>query len=159
MRTTDLCDEYSKELQIAEPIFTSFGGRSRFFGPIATVMVREDNVRVIEALETIPEGSVLVVDGGGSKACALLGDRLAGIAVKRKLAGIIVYGCIRDTPEIARMDIGVLALAPMPKKSKKEGTGQRNVSVTFAGVTWTPGHWAYVDEDGIVVAKGELQLK
>ncbi|SFS77939.1 regulator of ribonuclease activity A [Marininema halotolerans] len=101
---------------------------------------------------------MLVIDGEGSKACALIGDRLAGIAVSRKLAGLIVHGCVRDTADIATMDMGVLALAPMPKKSGKEGTGERNIPVSFAGVTWTPGHYAYVDEDGIVVSQKPLQL-
>ncbi|SDX38415.1 regulator of ribonuclease activity A [Marininema mesophilum] len=158
LRTTDLCDQYSEELQIAEPLFTYFGGKSLFSGPIATVKVKEDNVLVVEALETVPEGSILVVDGEGSMACALLGDRLAGIAVTRGLSGIIVHGCVRDTADLATMNVGILALAPMPKKSRKEGKGERDVPVTFAGVTWTPGHWAYIDEDGIVVSERPLQL-
>ena len=42
-KTTDLCDEYSDILQVAEPLFADFGGITAFFGPIATVKTFEDN--------------------------------------------------------------------------------------------------------------------
>lgn len=158
MKTADLCDQYHQELQICEPILTSFGGKRQFSGPITTVKVFEDNVLVREALETVPEGSVLVVDGGGSKKCALMGDRLGDIAVSRGLAGVIINGCVRDSAELGEMEVGVLALAPMPLKSKKEGKGERDVTLEFGGVKWEPGHYAYVDEDGIVISPKKLTL-
>lgn len=158
MKTADLCDSYHRELRICEPILTSFGGRRRFSGPITTVKVLEDNVLVRNALESVPEGSVLVVDGGGSKKCALMGDRLGEIAVSRNLSGVIINGCIRDSAELAKMDLGVLALAAMPLKSKKEGKGEQNVTVEFGGVHWEPGHYVYADEDGIVISPRKLAL-
>lgn len=157
-RTTDMCDIYPDQLQVAEPILNSYGGRRRFCGPVATVRVFEDNTLVREALETLPAGTVLVVDGGGSRRCALLGDRLAAIAVQRGLAGVIVNGCVRDTAELAEMGLGVLALAACPRKSKKEGRGERGVPVQFAGITWTPGAYVYVDEDGVVLAACALPM-
>lgn len=90
-KTTDLCDDYSDELQISDIAFRSFGKKTRFSGKIETVSVYEDNVLLVEALESVQEGSVIVVDGGGSNRCALLGDRLAGIAQLRKLSGVINY--------------------------------------------------------------------
>lgn len=89
--------------------FLNFGKKKRFNGPIHTVKVFEDNVLVKEALQTVPSGAVLVVDGGGSNRCALMGDRLATIAVERNLAGVIINGCIRDSAEINEMDLGVRA--------------------------------------------------
>ena len=67
IKTADVCDDFSNELQVCSTEFKSYGKNKRFSGPIATVKVFEDNVLVKEALQTIPEGSVLVVDGGGSK--------------------------------------------------------------------------------------------
>ncbi|SDC24756.1 regulator of ribonuclease activity A [Melghirimyces thermohalophilus] len=158
MKTADVCDQYHEELQICEPMFRSFGGKQQFSGPIATVKVFKDNVLVREALETVPEGSVLVVDGGGSKQCALMGDRLGEIAVSRGLAGVIINGCVRDSAELSQMEIGVMALAPMPLKSRKEGKGDRDIPVTFGGVNWEPGHYVYADEDGIVVSPRSLEF-
>ena len=97
IKTADLCDEFAQEIQVCAVEFKSYGKNKRFSGPIATVKVFEDNVFVKEALQQIPEGSVLVVDGGGSKRCALMGGNLGEIAETRKLAGVIIYGCVRDT--------------------------------------------------------------
>jgi regulator of ribonuclease activity A len=127
-----------------------------FDGPISTVRVHEDNVLVREALEDLAPGSVLVVDGGGSKRCALLGDKLPSIAASRGLAGIIMNGCVRDSRELAGIEVGVLALATSPLRSRKQGKGQRDVPVRFGGLTWAPGQYAYADEDGVVVANGML---
>ncbi|MGO4887967.1 ribonuclease E activity regulator RraA [Anaerobacillus sp. MEB173] len=154
--TADLCDEFTNQVKVAEPIFYSYGGKKKFSGPIATVKVYEDNVLVKKALETIPEGTVLVVDGGGSRKCALLGDNLAAIGQKRGLAGVIIYGCIRDSAEIAEMEIGVLAVGTNPFKSIKQGKGHENISIQFAGIDWVPGHFVYADEDGILISEQNL---
>ena len=107
-------------------------------------------------LETDGNQKVLVVDGGGSLKCALLGDILAGLAISNRWSGIILYGCIRDAKEIAAMPVGVKALNTSPRKSGKKGDGKRDVPVEFAGVTIHPGNYVYADLDGILVAKQDL---
>ena len=132
------------------------GGAPAFGGPIATVQVLEDNVLVRQALEEPGQGRVLVIDGGGSLRCALLGDMLATLARDNGWAGVIVNGCVRDSQAIAGLAIGVMALATHPRKSEKLGQGARDVPVTFAGVTFGPGEMVYADRDGIVVATRPL---
>ena len=95
---------------------------------------------------------VLVVDGGGSTRCALLGDMLAEKAVKNGWNGIVVYGLIRDSVDIGQMDIGVKALGTLPLKSVKRGVGLRNEVVRFYDVTFKPGDYLYSDEDGMIVS-------
>ncbi|MFJ5770461.1 ribonuclease E activity regulator RraA [Psychrobacillus sp. NPDC093180] len=155
-KTTDLCDDHSDSLQICDIEFRSFGRETRFSGKIETVNVFEDNVLVVEALENVEEGSVVVVDGHGSKRCALLGDRLAGIAESRKLAGIIINGYVRDSAELAKMNVGILALGTYPLKSKKAGKGERNGTLYFGGIEWKPGEYVYTDEDGVIVSEQAL---
>jgi regulator of ribonuclease activity A len=156
--TTDLCDAYGEQVSVAAPLFRDYGGQHAFSGPIATVKVHEDNVLVRQVLEEPGVGRVLVVDGGGSLRCALVGDNLAALALGNGWAGIIVYGCIRDARQIAAIALGVKALNTHPRKSIKIGAGQRDVAVTFAGVQFVPGHYVYADEDGIVVADQPLTL-
>lgn len=156
-KTTDLCDEFSDRLRIASPIFQDYGGKRLFNGPVSTVKVFEDNSLVRAALEEPGEGRVLVVDGGGSLRCALMGDQLALLGQQNGWAGIVVYGCIRDSADIAQLAIGVKALNTHPLKSVKRGIGERDVPVTFAGVTIRPGEYLYADEDGIVVAETALR--
>jgi hypothetical protein len=74
---------------------------------------------------------VLVIDGGGSLRCALVGDQLAALGVKNGWAGIVVYGCIRDSRAIGEMDIGVLALDTHPLKSIKKNVGEADIAVSF----------------------------
>ncbi|WP_435099984.1 ribonuclease E activity regulator RraA [Arhodomonas sp. AD133] len=154
--TTDLSDAYGDGLRILAPMFLDYGGRRSFSGPVVTVKVFEDNTRVREALSETGDGRVLVVDGGGSLRCALLGDNLAAMARDNGWSGIVVYGCIRDSGEIRELDIGVKALNVHPRRSEKRGEGERDVAVTFAGVTVRPGEWLYADEDGVVVAREAL---
>ncbi len=149
--TADLYDAHENEVQVVLPGFVNFGGRKRFAGPITTLKLFEDNALVRGALEQPGGGRVLVVDGDGSLRCALVGDKLGELGRDNGWAGVIVYGCIRDSVELGRMDFGVQALGTNPRKSVKRGDGQRDIPVTFHGVTFQPGAWAYADEDGILV--------
>ena len=53
-QTADLCDRFAAELQIGEPVFRDYGGRSRFAGPIATIKCFEDNSRVRDLVAEPP---------------------------------------------------------------------------------------------------------
>jgi len=155
-QTADLCDEYTESLQICEPGFSHFGGRARFFGQISTIKCFEDNSLVRDAVGEPGEGRVLVVDAGGSLRCAMLGDLLAAKAAANGWSGILMNGLIRDSVEIAQMDLGVMALGTYPLKSVKRGLGERDVVVRFAGVNFVPGEYLYADEDGIVCSASAL---
>ena len=154
--TPDLCDRYGDRLQVAEPLFRDFGGRHAFAGEIETVQVLEDNALVRRILEGEGRGRVLVVDGQGSRRCALIGGRLAALAAANGWAGLVVNGCVRDIAEIADAAVGVKALAPCPRPPAKRGTGARGVTVAFAGISFTPGHRIWGDLDGLVVAETVL---
>jgi len=154
--TADICDVHPDAVKVAEPIFRSYGGVTDFFGPIETIKTFEDNSLVRATLETPGEGRVLVVDGGGSLRCALLGDQLAALAVKNGWIGILIFGCVRDSVALAQSAVGIYALNTHPRKSKKQGLGDRNVTVSFAGIDFLPGHFLYADNDGILVADHKL---
>lgn len=160
-QTADLLDQHDEaaragRVRVVEPMFKRYGGRQRFHGPISTLKLFEDNSLVRKALEAVGNGRVLVIDGGGSKRCALVGDQLAQLGVKNGWAGIVVFGCIRDSVAVARLDIGVRALDTHPLKSIKKGVGEVDIPVTFGGVSFAPGEQLYADEDGIVVSPTPL---
>jgi regulator of ribonuclease activity A len=155
--TADLCDRFGDGVSVAEPVFRDFGGRARFAGTIETVRVFEDNAVVRQVLEGPGNGRVLVVDGCGSRRCALVGGRLARLAATNGWSGIVVHGCVRDVSEIAAAGLGVKALAACPRPPARTGAGERGVPVAFAGVTFTPGHSVWGDEDGLVVGAPGLQ--
>ncbi|MEQ9518601.1 MAG: ribonuclease E activity regulator RraA [Parvibaculum sp.] len=154
--TTDLSDAHDGIVRHADPIFHDYGGRAAFHGPITTLRLFEDNALVRAAVEGPGAGRVLVVDGGGSKRCALFGGNLAQLAAKNGWAGVIVFGCVRDRDELEAEPVGVKALGHHPKKSVKQGQGAVDVAVTFAGITFAPGDWLYADRDGIITSPHAL---
>jgi len=152
----DLCDAHP-DVQVAEPALRDFGGASSFMGTAVTVKVFEDNALVRALLEEPGAGRVLVVDGGGSLRCALFGGALAQLACANGWHGVIVNGCIRDTREIAQLQLGVKALAAHPRRSEKGlHSGHKDRVVTFAGVRFAPGQWIYADSDGLIVSDRTL---
>src|SRR5262249_19668719 len=129
-------------------------GRTAFHGPIKTLKVFEDNTLVRATLETPGEGRVLVVDGGGSTRCALFGGNLGQLAVKNKWAGVVVFGLIRDSDEIAAQDFGLNGRRTRrPKSGKGPYAAQQDRPVAFAGGTFRAGAWLYAEADGIVVSE------
>ena len=154
--TPDLYDAYPDLVRVVAPLFTGYGGRAAFGGPAATVKCFEDNSLVKAHVADPGHGRVMVVDGGGSLRCALLGDQLAARAMRNGWAGLIINGCIRDVDEIAAMDLGVQALNATPRKSVRRGAGEFEVPVTFGDVTIHPGEYVYADRNGIIVSARPL---
>src|SRR3712207_5378741 len=149
--TTDLSDAHP-EAQVCDPVFQAFGGRPSFSGPITTLKVFEDNSMVREIVQTPGEGRVLVVDGGGSLRCGLLGGNLAVAAAGNGWSGVVINGCARDADELDAQPIGVRALALHPRRSERGlHSGQSGIPVHFAGVLFREGEWLLADRDGVLV--------
>ena len=154
--TADLHDDHEDKVQVANILMQSFGQKTRFSGPISTVKCFEDNSLVRAALEEPGKGRVLVVDGGASIRCALVGDKLAELGMQNGWEGMVIHGCIRDSAVISTLDIGIKALGTNPRRSVKKGEGERDIALNFADTTFMPGNWLYADEDGILISPDEL---
>jgi regulator of ribonuclease activity A len=111
----------------------------------------QDNALLKSVLSTPGDGGVLVIDGEGSLHTALVGDVIAELAHSNGWAGLVVHGAVRDAAALRDLDLGIKALGTNPRKSSKAGVGERDVTVSFGGVTFVPGDIAYSDDDGIVV--------
>lgn len=156
--TADLCDRFADRdnFQIAEPLLHHFGGKQRFCGAITTLKVFEDNTPVRSILEHPGNDRVLVIDGGGSRRCALLGDTLAKLALDNGWQGILVYGCVRGCEQLANVPLGVMALNSHPLRSRKHDHGTQGSAISFAGVNFKQDHYLYADGDGIIVVEAKL---
>lgn len=151
--TADLYDERGEELQSVARQFLSFGGNTAFSGPIRTVRCFEDNVVLKSVLSSPGDGAVLVVDGAGSLNRALMGDMIAELAADSGWSGVIINGAVRDRAALRQLPLGVKALGSNPRKSVKEGAGEKDIEVTFDDVLFRPGAMVYSDEDGILVER------
>jgi regulator of ribonuclease activity A len=154
--TCDLSDAHGDAIRVLPPVLRHFGGHRRFHGLVQTIKCFEDNTRLKEQANTRGDGRVLVVDAGGSLRCALLGDTIATEAIEHGWAGIVLYGCVRDTAELARLDLGAMALDAIPRRSLKLGEGVVGVPVEIAGIACVPGDLLVADEDGVVLLQPSL---
>ncbi|KRE54592.1 ribonuclease E activity regulator RraA [Phycicoccus sp. Soil748] len=151
--TADLYDEHGEDLQSCAVQFRSYGGHRAFHGVISTIRCHRDNALLKARLAEPGEGRVMVVDGGGSLESALMGDLIAGSAVESGWSGVIINGAVRDVVTLRDLPLGALALGSNPRKSSKEGVGERDVTVSFGGVDFVPGQQLWADEDGILVTR------
>ncbi|GGN34359.1 MULTISPECIES: putative 4-hydroxy-4-methyl-2-oxoglutarate aldolase [Marinomonas] len=154
----DLCDLYPEQLQIADAIFTSYGKRCHFYGQVVTVSCFEDNSRIRELVNENGKGKVMVIDGGGSKRRALLGDMLAEKAVNNGWEGFVIHGAIRDVAAQSQLNIGIHALCAHPMPTEKRGLGDIGRTLRFAGISVSQGDYIYCDLNGIAVSKQPLAL-
>ncbi|MGY3884100.1 putative 4-hydroxy-4-methyl-2-oxoglutarate aldolase [Aeromonas aquatica] len=152
----DLCDQHGDALQVAQPLFHDYGGKSLFYGEAVTLSCFEDNSLVRELVTRPGQGKVMVIDGGGSLRRALLGDQLAIKAVEQGWEGILIHGAVRDLGTLATLALGVKALAACPVKTEKLGRGELDVVVSFAGMIIAPGDYVYADLNGVLVSGARL---
>ncbi|WP_217576591.1 ribonuclease E activity regulator RraA [Streptomyces sp. GbtcB7] len=152
--TADLYDEHGDNLQSCTTQFRLFGARTSFEGTVTTVKCHEDNVILKATVGEPGAGRVLVVDGGGSLSAALMGDVIAGLAASNGWEGVIIHGAVRDVEALSKVDLGIKALGSNPRKSRKDGVGDKDLEISFGEVTFTPGCHLYSDADGILLTRG-----
>ena len=151
--TADLYDERGEELQSCSVQLRHYGRHTSFEGVVTTIRCHRDNAIVKATLTEPGAGRVLVVDGGASLESALMGDLIAASAVANEWAGVVIHGSVRDVAALRELPLGVLALGSNPRKSAKDGVGERDVVVSFGGVDFAPGQRLFADEDGVLVTR------
>lgn len=153
--TADLVDDIGPQVRSCDVQFRQFGGQTEFAGPVSTVRCFQDNALLKSVLSEPGDGRVLVIDGDASVHTALVGDVIAELARSNGWAGLVVHGAVRDAAVLRTLEIGIKALGTNPRKSTKTGDGERDVVVSFGGVSFAPGDVAYCDDDGIVVTSAD----
>ncbi len=150
--TADICDN-NTNIEVADPVFQSYGGVSMCHGKIVTIQLNEDNTDLVKLLKnTKGEGRICVVDVKGDY-CAVVGENLMTFAYENGWAGIIINGYVRDTHETKQIPVGLFALGTYPYKSVKKADSLQNITLHFANVTFEVGDTLYADADGIVIQK------
>jgi regulator of ribonuclease activity A len=155
-KTADLSDENEGRVQVILPGLLNFGSKTRFYGEMVTIKSMGDFSLVRDQVKSPGDARVLVVDNDALMDCAMLGDLLAAAAQDNAWQGVVINGCIRDSADIAAMDIGVKALATIPMRGRRDGKGELNVEVEFLGAVFRPGEYLYSDEDGILLCAEAL---
>ena len=157
--TSELCDLYADQVDVVEPIFSSFGGVNTFYGKVTTIKCFENNGLIAEVLEENGKGRVLVVDGGGAVRRGLIDAELAQLAADNGWGGIIVYGAVRQIQQLENINLGIHALAPIPVSADESNIGESDIPVNFGGVTFFPEDYIYADLTGIILSQEPLDLE
>ena len=156
--TSELCDLFADSVDVLEPIFVSFGGRLSFGGEVTTVKCYEDKGLIDRVVAENGEGKVLLIDGGGSLRRALIDAQVAQTAADNQWEGIICFGSVREVDVLEELDLGILAVGSIPVLADSEQTGDVDIAVNFAGVTFLPEDHIYADSTGIVLSPEPLDV-
>ncbi|TMH43676.1 MAG: RraA family protein [Betaproteobacteria bacterium] len=120
-------------------------------GPAFTVRTAAgDNLLVHKALDSAQRGDVIVVDAGGWLDNAIIGELMAARARQRGIAGIVIWGAIRDSAELGAGSYPVYAAGVTHRGPYKNGPGEINVPVVIGGMPVNPGDIIVGDADGLV---------
>lgn len=129
------------------PIFPGI----KMAGPAVTVRTYPgDWAKPVEAIDQAREGDVLVIDAGGVGP-AVWGELATHSALERRLAGVVVFGAVRDTPEIRELRFPVFSSLVTPTAGEPKGFGELGVPVSIVRTRIYPGDWIVGDDDGLVV--------
>ena len=157
--TSELCDIYADLIDVVDPIFCNFGGRSSFAGQVVTVKCFESLGLINETIALDGIGKVLVIDGGGSTRRALINVNIAKCAENNGWEGIICYGSVRDVDALESIDIGIQALVAIPVAANDQTIGEIDLAINFAGVTILPDDHIYADNTGIILSPEALDIE
>lgn len=123
----------------------------RMVGPAVTVRTYPgDWAKPVEVIDRAQPGDVLVIDAGGIGP-AVWGELATHSARERGLAGVVISGAVRDTPEIRELRFPVFASQFTPTAGEPKGFGEINVPVSISRTKIFPGDWVVGDNDGVVV--------
>lgn len=157
--TSELCDLFAGSVDVVEPMFISYGGRSSYGGEITTIKCFEDKGLIDKVLAQPGKGKVLLIDGGGSMRRALIDSDSAQLAVENEWDGILCYGSVREVDALEELDIGIHAVASIPVNAEFEQTGEVDIAVNFGGVTFLPEDHLYADSTGIILSPEPLDIE
>lgn len=120
-------------------------------GPALTVKARPgDNLMLHKALDLASPGDVVVCDGGGDLTNSLIGEMMLMHAIKRGIAGVVIYGAVRDSGWIREHDFPVFAAGVSHRGPYKDGPGEINVPIAIEGMVIAPGDLIIGDDDGVL---------
>lgn len=128
----------------------------RLCGPAFTVQCHPgDNLMLHKALQRAQPGDILVTSVEGHYEAGYWGALMATSAVAKKLGGLAIDGCIRDSAEILRMGFPIFCRGFCIKGTTKTVLGRINHPILFGGILVHPGDLVLGDDDGIVVVRRE----
>jgi 4-hydroxy-4-methyl-2-oxoglutarate aldolase len=134
------------------PVIKASAKGVRICGPAFTVLCAPgDNLMLHKALEKAKPGDIIVASVGDYYEFGYFGDLMVVSAISRKIGGIAIDGCFRDSAEIIEMGFPVFARGTAIRGTTKTSLGLVNYPINFGGAIINPGDLIVGDDDGMVV--------
>lgn len=154
--TPDISDMLNRLYTMTSEI-RNFVNETPLIGPACTVKVYPgDNLMIHKALDVAKPGDVIVVDTGGNRRNAVIGDLVSNKAKHRGIAGFVIDGLIRDLPGVVEADIPVFSRGITPIGPLHRGPGELNYSISCGGIVVNPGDLIVADTIGVVVVRKDF---
>lgn len=131
----------------------------RIIGPAVTVHCHpKDNLMLHKALQVASEGDVIVASVDGYFYAGYWGGLMTGSAIARRLGGLAIDGCVRDTEEIVEMGFPVFCRGACIRGTTKDVLGSVNHPILFGDIVVNPGDLILGDDDGMVaIPKADIE--
>jgi len=128
-------------------------------GPAFTVWTYPgDWHRPVTAIDQASPGDVLVIDVRGEPP-AVWGEQATLSCLSRGLAGVAIYGAMRDVAEIRRLGFPSFCTSTCPSAGQPKGVGLIGVDLKIGETVIRPGDWVIGDDDGLVVVPRERAVE
>ncbi|AXI78196.1 RraA family protein [Peterkaempfera bronchialis] len=140
------------------PELRRHAGEQRIVGRAVTVRITAlDSTLLHHAAGIVAPGDVVVVDCGGDRRHAPLGEVVVNALAARGAAGAVVDGTCTDIDALRALGLPVFALGTSVLTTKLHGIddGGLNVPVSCGGVTVQPGDVVLGDANGLLIAGPE----
>lgn len=149
----DACRQLGVPVRCAPSGLAPIAGAMRCAGRVLPARHAGGVDVILEALEQAAPGSVLVVDNGGRRDEACIGDLMTLEAQLAGLAGIVIWGLHRDTEELLHIGLPVFSLGAIPTGPQRCDPRSGDVLEWARIGTWivTAEDWVAGDADGVIV--------
>lgn len=125
-------------------------------GPVKIINVNNNILPIVQALETIPAHSLLVINDLGCDNLALLGDIVMTAVNQKSVGGVVVFGRVRDVEQAPSIGVPLWAegVSVAPAILGKPGLDYPN-KLRIGDKTLNQDDWLIGDQDGIVAIRAD----
>jgi 3-hexulose-6-phosphate synthase/6-phospho-3-hexuloisomerase len=151
---SDICEVYRDKPLFLDKVYP-LHRFTKVFGQAATIKMLGGGLpAMLDFLQEVPPKSIVVVDSGG-EATPVWNTLTTVVAIKRNLAGVVLYGAITEVNLVRAKGFPcyVNSLTPLPTRESQGCL--KNIPLQLGNVWVRPGDWILGDDCGVLCIPAE----